>query len=97
MEASKWWNGVGLASEICSDMRRTMSWKEEVEESCLYTEASNRCFPEPLILCSPGKVLNRPVLDRKSGTESQLVDYMVTRVVVESTYCPPKRRFLRRQ
>ena len=39
-----------------------------MEESSLYTDASNRCFPEDFKSCFPRRVLKRPVLERKSGT-----------------------------
>lgn len=51
-----------------------MSWKEDVEESVWYTEASNRCFPDDLSLYSLRRVENSPVDERKSGTIGRLVD-----------------------
>lgn len=39
-----------------------------VDESCLYTEASKRCFPDAFNLCWPRRLAKRPVDDRKSGT-----------------------------
>lgn len=55
-----------------------MSWKEDVEESVWYTEASKRCFPEALSLCSLRSVENKPVEERKSGTAQPLASRPLT-------------------
>lgn len=49
-----------------------MLWKDEVDVSSLYTDASKRCLPEPLSLCSSLRLLNRPVDERKSGTVTRV-------------------------
>jgi hypothetical protein len=49
-----------------------MSWKEEVDESSWYTEASKRSFPEDFRLCWLRSSLNNPVDDRKSGTTERV-------------------------
>ena len=73
MVAIIWWNIVGVACRVMCDISRTMSWKEAVKESSLYTDASKRCFPEVFKLCWLRRVVKRPVEDRKSGTRCWLV------------------------
>ena len=75
---SIWWNAVGLAALTRCDIDRTMSWNDDVEESVWYTDASKRCFPDAFNLCSLLKVLNRPVVERKSGTRYRSVRYRNT-------------------
>lgn len=69
--ANRRWKRVGLASADMLDRLRTMSWKLEVEESSLYTEASNSSLPELLSLCSPLRLLNKPCDERKSGIPAE--------------------------
>ena len=69
IEASMWWNRVGFALAVISASSRTMVWKDSVDESCLYTDASKRCLPDALSLCCPRRVAKRPVEERKSGTD----------------------------
>ena len=61
---------MGFAALTMCESDLTISWKEEVEESVWYTEASKRCFPDALSLCSERSVLKRPVEERKSGTKT---------------------------
>lgn len=48
-----------------------------MDESVWYTEASKRCLPEALSLCSLRSVENKPVEDRKSGTADRLASELV--------------------
>lgn len=75
--ASIWWNNVGSACRVMCDISRTISWKDAVEESVLYTAASKRCFPEDFKLCWLRNVVKSPVEDLKSGTKTQSI--MATR------------------
>jgi hypothetical protein len=63
-----------------------MSWKEDVDESDLYTDASNRCLPEAFNLCLPRRVVNKPVEDRKSGTNVK-VSNVQSKTKIERTSC----------
>lgn len=88
--ASIWWKGDGFAFRVKLDNSRTMSWKELVAESFLYTDASKRCLPEDFNLCWLRKVVKRPVEERKSGTGKRLERFNTH--IRGTTYYPRKLR-----
>ena len=68
MDASMLWNRIGFASDVIRASSWTMAWKDSVNDSCLYTDASNKCSPDALTLCCPRRAVKRPAEERKSGT-----------------------------
>lgn len=66
--ASKWWKAVGFADIALAERVCNISWKEEMETSLWYTEASKRSFPKDVRKGPLPGVSNIPAVDRKSGT-----------------------------